>query len=828
MTGPALQLIGPGRDRRPGRDEGPGEAGWLDWLRAHLDPVWRPGEWDGAALLFTGDLHSDRTAAWPCRTPGCPTATRHHHGRCDGCRRARTGAGLSWEDYDADPPRHPLRPLLPVGRCAVPGCESELQCRGLCFRHERAWRRGSTGSVADFAALASPLPRAQDCLVAGCAREHVTRRGLCRVHDNRYLRADPATRSSDGLAGWAATEAPLLGVHQFCLAGLGELLAVEVLYALQRRDLSPPPIDPTQVRILLTRLAGARSLRDADPQTVCESGGTLYNSATRGLFRDLRHHLERAWAQYTGTDPTAGDVWQVALLDLHANASRPWAVTRGVIDFRPIEPPWLRDIVKDWARATRPHLQRLRETLRACQAASHTLTAAGLVDPATLGAGDFTRIIDAITGQRRADGALYSAQHRNLLLYQFCQVIEHGRAGGLMAAVPDPFRPARRHRVRAEPNEDELGKALPDTVIRQLDARLDLLGPAGRGGSLTATDLQHMHRTIYQILRDTGRRPGEVVSLRVGCIEIIDGQHNLIYDNHKAGRLRRRLPITSGTAELVLTWQARRSQLLTPPATAQWLFPSPLLRAQQSHGHVTPACVCRAFKAWVKQIGTIHGDLLGPDGRPAPFDTSLITPYALRHCYAQRHADAGVPVDVLRELMDHVSVATTMGYYHVGLKRKQQAIRSVGSLATDANGNLTPFTSPTAYQRASVSVPFGNCTEPSNVTAGGGACPIRFQCAGCGFYRPDPSYLPALEQHIADLRADRETARAIGAADYVQANLTAEIDAFTRVAEQIRYRLSELGSDERAEVEQASRLLRRARAGRPLPLTVHPTDTQTG
>jgi integrase len=97
-------------------------------------------------------------------------------------------------------------------------------------------------------------------------------------------------------------------------------------------------------------------------------------------------------------------------------------------------------------------------------------------------------------------------------------------------------------------------------VIRQLDARLDLLGPAGRGGSLTATDLQQMHRTIYQILRDTGRRPGEVVSLRIGCIEIIDGQHNLIYDNHKAGRLRRRLPITSQTAELILTWQARRSQ----------------------------------------------------------------------------------------------------------------------------------------------------------------------------------------------------------------------------------------------------------------------------
>ena len=319
--------------------------------------------------MFTGDLHSDRTAAWPCRTPGCPTATRHHHGRCDGCRRARTGAGLSWADYDADPPRRPVRPLLPVGRCAVPGCESELHCSGLCFRHERAWRKRKTESIEAFAAGARALSRAQDCLVAGCAREHVTRRGLCRFHDNRYLRTDPGTKSQDGLAGWVAAERPLLGVHQFCLAGLPELLAVEVLYALQRRDLCPPPIDPTQVRILLSRLTGATSLRDADPRSVCESGGVQYNSETRGLFTDLCRHLDRAWLQYSGADPFAGDLWQVALLDLQSNGSRRWPATQGVVDFRPIELPWLLESVKDWARTTRPYLQRVREALRACRAA---------------------------------------------------------------------------------------------------------------------------------------------------------------------------------------------------------------------------------------------------------------------------------------------------------------------------------------------------------------------------------------------------------------------------------------------------------------------------
>ena len=52
-----------------------------------------------------------------------------------------------------------------------------------------------------------------------------------------------------------------------------------------------------------------------------------------------------------------------------------------------------------------------------------------------------------------------------------------------------------------------------------------------------------------------------------------------------------------------------------------------------------------------------------------------------RKRYAQRHADADA-VDLLKELMHHVAVATTMGCYSVGLERKQQASRSVGSLVS--------------------------------------------------------------------------------------------------------------------------------------------------
>ncbi|MER5860531.1 hypothetical protein ABT131_33795 [Streptomyces sp900105245] len=112
-----------------------------------------------------------------------------------------------------------------------------------------------------------------------------------------------------------------------------------------------------------------------------------------------------------------------------------------------------------------------------------------------------------------------------------------------------------------------------------------------------------------------------------------------------------------------------------------------------------------------------------------------------------------------------------------------------------------------------MAVPYGGCTEPSNVKAGGSSCPIRFQCAGCGFYRPDPSYLSAIEQHTNEPRADRKTAQAMDAAEFVITALTAQITAFEQVTDRMRRSLALLPAAERAEIEEASAVLRRARAG---------------
>ena len=164
--------------------------------------------------------------------------------RCDGCRRARVGAGLSWADFDAAPPPRATR-ALQRDPCSVPGCDGDRHSCGLCFRHERCWGKDRTEPIAVFIARAGALTRAAPCQVAGCDRESIARRGLCRFHGQRLQRR--GMLSGDELAAWVAGERPRLGVGQFSLAGLPELLRVELLYGLQHRDQAPPPLDPTEV-----------------------------------------------------------------------------------------------------------------------------------------------------------------------------------------------------------------------------------------------------------------------------------------------------------------------------------------------------------------------------------------------------------------------------------------------------------------------------------------------------------------------------------------------------------------------------------------------------
>ena len=201
------------------------------------------------------------------------------------------------------------------------------------------------------------------------------------------------------------------------------------------------------------------------------------------------------------------------------------------------------------------------------------------------------------------------------------------------------------------------------------------------------------------------------------------------------------------------------------------------------------------------------------------FDKARIVLYAYRHTYAQRHADAGVPIDVLCELMDPRKLDTTSGYYTVGQGRRREAVDRVPAMQFDRHGHRAwrqtqhPLDSEHIRRGVGeVAVPFGLCAEPSNVQAGGGACPYRFRCAGCDHFRTDDSYLQA---HLDDLLPNREKLLAThDLADWARTEALPshhEITAIRRLIAKVEAGLDELTPANRAEIEQSVGLIRRHR-----------------
>jgi len=239
-----------------------------------------------------------------------------------------------------------------------------------------------------------------------------------------------------------------------------------------------------------------------------------------------------------------------------------------VRDLTEIPQPWLRQLFRDWVTSERPSTHRLGLVLRACVLAGQALAYRpdGGVEPSELRFSDMSAVADQFRTALRHDGVAYGAKHRNQLFGWFCDLLDFGRRAEVLPDISGRFvRDTRAHRIAVEePNEDEIGKAVPEPVIRQLDDQLHLLGANTPYGDMAAEDIALMMRTAYIVLRDTGRRPGEIACLRTDCVENIDGEVSLVWNNNKSKRHRRRLPITEDVAAAIQVWQHRRAQLTKP------------------------------------------------------------------------------------------------------------------------------------------------------------------------------------------------------------------------------------------------------------------------
>jgi hypothetical protein len=235
---------------------------------------------------------------------------------------------------------------------------------------------------------------------------------------------------------------------------------------------------------------------------------------------------------------------------------------------------------------------------------------------------------------------------------------------------------------------------------------------------------------------------------------------------------------------------------------------------------------------WVDQLPVLrHAD-------GTEFDRAKIVPYAYRHTYAQRHADAGIAVDVLSQLLDH----RTRGHPPLLPGREQRrraAVDTVTAHSFDRHGHRlwrdahAPLDSEHArYAVGDVAVPYGRGTEPSNGQAGGGACPVRFRCAGCDHFRTDVSHLPELTAYLDDLLRTRERLAATlhGIDEWARADATPSTEEITRIRRlinRINGDIAGLDAIERAHIDDAVAVLRRHRAAHPVAVHTVPLGLPT-
>ena len=481
-----------------------------------------------------------------CRAPGCQTTCFEKTGICLDCRRRLAGAGLSLDDAGSLPPPRGGRWLRPGdGTCVVAGCPRPWvkAAQPLCPEHlGQQQRLGVSAAAFTGRADVVALPSHGTCAVAACPRQLPGRSAVyCDAHLQRLRCLCRAGRTPDELS-WRLTEPPVPRAGQVSLAGLGPAVAVEILFGLQQRTRQGVKTNNAILRPV-SNDARSQQVSSLTDLAIPARRGKGYASVVNTLVAHARRGMSDA-----GTEITK-DTWDMALFG-----------HQGRLSFTAITQPWLRQTAKIWAAADLPR----RRGRSGGDKTRHYISSLALLsgslrqrsdrgeDPAALGRADIEAFLGRL-GWLHATGAI-SALTRVLACREVRKLLAAARQpgatrpGGPAAGLSDQFT-VHRDDTPEEPEHGEPGRDLPPEIMKQICAQLRTLAAA------------HI-RTATEILIDTGRRPEDVVALPLDCLASdTDGAPVLVYDNHKANRLGRRLPIPAATA------QAIRAQAAARPGT---------------------------------------------------------------------------------------------------------------------------------------------------------------------------------------------------------------------------------------------------------------------
>jgi integrase len=627
-------------------------------------------------------------------------------------------------------------------KCAIGTCRRSRREHGLCHSHAHRWHRQDRVDLPQWIADGGGplLPAGPGCRFPECGLEAEGEAGLCVHHRNRWVRADRPPIES-WLLGCAT-----FGQDRFDLRALPEPMRMEIAFAIQCRvDERRTITRPHSIRRLLRALpaAGATSLLDRSPEAWMTYLG----------FSNERGHIERRFLldaigylrdveEGVGWDAEfPRDVWLLRRLGFPGRDAR--------FRFTGIEPLWLRQLTKRWAR----------------------LRMSTGVALATVGADirAITLFAQSFPSLRNGPEALT----REVVEVHLAHLVERfpnpkSRTGQL-SSLAGLLRAARQHgwEPRLSPQVDLFPedyprltrgapRALPETVMTQLERPDHLARFADPHGRLLA-----------RILMNTGLRVADGSKLPLDCV-VRDGQGApyLRYTNHKMRR-EAFVPIDTELAQAIA---AQQQTVLGEFDDPDFLLPR---ATRNPEGKV--AFSTATFRGQLRQWLRIC-DVRDEHGRPVH-----LTPHQWRHTFGTRLINNEVPQETVRRLLDHDSHAMTAHYARLSdttIREQWERARKVNiageQLAADTDPLADAVWMKNNLARAKMALPNDYCTLPLQQK-----CEFANACLTCPVFVTTAEFLPQHRHQLEQTRALIARADADGHQRLAEMNRTVERNLLT-------------------------------------------------
>ena len=630
-----------------------------DSLRSLVDwELLRRGGYDPEAQVFAPDAGDPVFGFSECKALSCDQVARTTLGLCGRChelwKKSGPGGDFALFCETAPGPLRHRRTSVLCAVCRTAGHERPVQGHGLCAACWTAMaKRGQSPEEyvhgdEEFPP-AKPRPSFGTCEVATCTR-FAWRAGpaLCQQHYCRWR--SEGRPSGRAMQAWRAKQGSIdRDSRVVVLSGLGEGARLEVLYSLQRAAELGRRARPTAVQ-------GAVNILRAHRVTSVLGLAMAKMRTGSPSMRFLGFAVDQVTlALATRDNEAAKDDWDL----------RVFGQLRGFLRFSAISQSWLKETAKSWAaeRIETAHSPNAtQEVLRVLRVLSESLRRHRPDrgdDPRDLSRTDIAVFANDLA-HIEARGDIAHNTRRGWLtdLDRFlreARAMGLSRPGGPMHGLAETVLHLGE---LPDVTQEEHGKALPQVVMDQL------LGPAALGALEEAFGADQ--RAMVELEAQAGRRTGELCALRLECLafeEVPDEAGELrsapvlVHDMPKVGIVGYHLPIDEETAETVRAQQARvLARYPGADRSGLALFPSPVMNPRGTKG-LSVSTFDAHFRSWVDSLPKLRGE----DGEP--YDRSSINVYSFRHSFAQRHADAGVPVEVLAELMGHSRLTSTRVYY---------------------------------------------------------------------------------------------------------------------------------------------------------------------